>query len=289
MSEKRLISRSSSRSSSRLFSQQAFESEIELTSSSIVESDVSERELQRHIRQILERQESFEILIETYVDRMFNIYRDHNIHDYNLWTIIIHDFADFKKEYWEMLSTNLWNSVFTICYTQEFWINRHEDRLKDNIKIRCMNMIVNNAYYEDWSFDRIQWVKKLYKKISSITQDRKNELSKTFNQVQFESSIQLSSSTQASSSFFSSITIISTTQNRISYESRTQYESNTRQNRYIDIRNQTVESQHENRSFNSESRFEDRDRQFNSELRQEDRSFNFESRYNRESNRLRNR
>ncbi len=133
-------------------------------------------------------------------------------------------------------------------------------------------------------------MKKLYKKISSITQDCKNELLRTSSSNQ--SFIQLSSLTQASSSSSSSITIISiisSTQNRVSYESRTQYESNTRQNRYTDIRNQTFKSRHENRSFNSESRFEDRSRQFNSELRQEDRSFNFELRYDRESNRFRNR
>jgi hypothetical protein len=156
-------------------------------------------------------------------------------------------------------------------------------------------MIVNSAYYEDWSLDRMQWVKKLYKKISSVTQDRKNELMKIFNQfqIQFESSIQLSFSTQARSSLSSSITIIrstSSTQNRISYESRTQYDSDTRQNRYIDIRNQQfAESRHEDRSFNSESRFENRDRQFNFESRQENRSFISESRYDRGSNRLRNR
>jgi hypothetical protein len=117
-------------------------------------------------------------------------------------------------------------------------------------------------------------MKKLYKKISSIIQDRKNELLKTSSLDQ--SSIQLLFSIQASSSFSSSITIISTTQNRISFESRTQYESNTRQNRYTDIQNQTAESRHENRQFNSESR-------------QKDRSFISESRYDRESNRFRNR
>jgi hypothetical protein len=148
MLNKRFASRSSSRSLS-----QALESVIK-QASSIVESDVSERELQRNICQTLERQESFKILIETYVDRMFNIYRDHNIHEYNLWTIISHDFADFKKEYWDMLSANLWNLVLTMCYTQEFWINCYEDR-KDNIKTRCMNLIVNDAYYEDWSLERI--------------------------------------------------------------------------------------------------------------------------------------
>jgi hypothetical protein len=103
MSGKRFISRSLFRS----HSQQAFESAIGRASSSVVESDVSEREFQRNIRQTSEGQESSEALIETYVGRMFNIYRDHNIHDYNLWTVITHDFADFKKEYWEMLSAGL--------------------------------------------------------------------------------------------------------------------------------------------------------------------------------------
>ncbi len=99
-------------------------------------------------------------------------------------------------------------------------------------------------------------MKKLYKKISSITQDRKNELLETFNQVQSESSIQLSSSTQASSSSSSSIKTISTTQNRTSFEPRTQYEPDIRQNRYTDIRNQTAEPRHEDRPFNPESRYD---------------------------------
>jgi hypothetical protein len=152
-----------------------------------------------------------------------------------------------------------------------------------------MDMVVNSAYYEDWSLDRIQWVEKLYKKISSVTQDRKNELMRVLNQsqVQSESSIQLSSSIQASSSSSSSITIASATQNRIFYESRTQYESDIRQNRYTDIRNQIAESRHEDRSFNS--RFEDRSRQFNPESRQEKRPFISEPRYDRGSDRSRNR
>ncbi len=135
-------------------------------------------------------------------------------------------------------------------------------------------------------------MKKLYKKISSVIQDRKNELMRALNQIQsqiqFESSIQqssiqLSSSIQASSSLSSSITIISiisSTRNRISYESRIQYESNTRQNRYTDIRNQTTESRHENHQFNSESR--QKDQSFIAESR-------FEDRHDREPNRLRNR
>jgi pilus assembly protein TadC len=81
MSDKRFASRRFSRSSSQSLNEQALAIE---RASSIVESDVSERELQRTIRQTLEKQELSEILIEMYVNRMFNIYRDHNNHDYNL-------------------------------------------------------------------------------------------------------------------------------------------------------------------------------------------------------------
>jgi hypothetical protein len=112
-------------------------------------------------------------------------------------------------------------------------------------------------------------MKRFYRKLSSIIQNRKNELLRISSSIQ-SFSIQLSSSSQAFSSFSSSviiISIISSTQNRISYESRTQYESDTRQNRYTNIRN--LELRHEDRSFNSESRYENR--------------------YDRESNRLRNR
>jgi hypothetical protein len=94
MSGKRPASRSPSRSLS-----QALEPVIERAPSSIAESDVSERELQRNICQTPEEQKSSETLIETYVNKMFNSYRDHNIRDYDFWTAISHDFADFKQEY----------------------------------------------------------------------------------------------------------------------------------------------------------------------------------------------
>ncbi len=123
-------------------------------------------------------------------------------------------------------------------------------------------------------------MKKYYKKLSSVVQNRTNDLLEKITQP--ESSIQLSSSIQALSSFSSSITIISTSQNRTSYESRTQYEPDIRQNRYTDIRNY---------QFVSASRYEDR--QLNSESSHENRSFNpesrFENRHDHEPNRLRNR
>jgi prefoldin subunit 5 len=70
MSDKRLVSKSFFRSSSQSLIERELESAIERASSSVAESDVNERELQRNIRQTSERQESFETLIETYVDRM---------------------------------------------------------------------------------------------------------------------------------------------------------------------------------------------------------------------------
>ncbi len=51
---------------------------------SIVESEISKRELQRGIRETLEKQESSNALINYYVSRMFQTYVEHNINDYDL-------------------------------------------------------------------------------------------------------------------------------------------------------------------------------------------------------------
>ncbi len=52
--------------------------------SSIVDSEISERELQRSIRETLEEQKLLNALINHYVSRMFQTYVEHNINDYDL-------------------------------------------------------------------------------------------------------------------------------------------------------------------------------------------------------------
>jgi hypothetical protein len=275
MSEKQFEERSLSKQFSRSFfrsssrrSRSFFEQER--TSSSVVESKTSDQELQKIVHN-----DSIENLVNHYVIRRFQSYLINNVEDFALWESICYDFENFDFEIWNKLSQDNWNLIKRVCYTQRFWLN-HADQKSTRAAI--MFKAFKNSYYDEWTLDQIKWVKRFYRKLSSVTQNRKNELLEISSSIQ-SLSIQLSSSSQAFSSFFSSVTIISitsSTQNRISYESRTQYESDTRQNRYTNIRN--LESRHENRSFNSESRIDDQNRQFNSE-----------SRYDAGSNRLRNR
>jgi hypothetical protein len=55
------------------------DSTIERASSSVADSEISERELQRSIRETLEEQESSDALINHYVSRMFQTYVEHSI------------------------------------------------------------------------------------------------------------------------------------------------------------------------------------------------------------------
>ncbi len=87
--QERLLAKAFSRSSFRSSSQSAMierASSVERASSAgrasfVVDSDISERELQRNIR---DASESFIAQIEKYVSRMFHSYHEHNMIDYNL-------------------------------------------------------------------------------------------------------------------------------------------------------------------------------------------------------------
>jgi hypothetical protein len=260
-------SRQSSSSRSRSISEQ------ERASSSVVESNISDRELQRIVRD-----ESSEKLINEYVRRRFQSYLDNNVEDVDLWESIYYDFEYFTERIWKMIFSDNWIFIKKICLTQEFWLNQVDSKKS---RFEIMYKVSKENYYADWTLNQIQRVEKAYERLSRCTQIRKNKLQSSSVQsssVQ-SSSIQLSSSSSflASRSSSSSIEIY---QDDSLSEIRTQYESDIRQNRYTNIRNR--DSQHE-----------DQNRQFNFESRYEDRSFNFESRYEnryeRESNRLRNR
>ncbi len=94
-SEERLLVKRFSRSFSRIrsffksFSQSLMTDQIadltvERASSSVVDSNINERELQRNIRETLEKQESSDALTNHYVSCMFQTYVEHNINNYDL-------------------------------------------------------------------------------------------------------------------------------------------------------------------------------------------------------------
>jgi hypothetical protein len=91
-SEERLLVKRFSRSFFRTRSQSQFSQMTDQTSdpvigrapSSVVDSEISDRELQRSIRETLEGQESSDALINHYVTRMFQTYVEHSINDYDL-------------------------------------------------------------------------------------------------------------------------------------------------------------------------------------------------------------
>jgi hypothetical protein len=269
------FSRQSSSFRSRSTSEQERASfEQKRASSSVVESDVNDQELQRIVRD-----ESSEKLINEYVKRRFQSYLNNNVEDVDLWKSIYYDFEYFTLRIWKMISSDNWIFIKRICLTQEFWLNQADQK---NSRSKIMYKVSKKNYYADWTLIQIERVEKAYEKLSRDMQIRKNKL-QSFSVQQ--SSVQLSSSSSLSQAFRLSFSSIKTHQNDVLSKIRTHYESDirirqdryesdthTRQNRYADIRNS---------QFYSDAR-DDRNRQFNTESR-----FNSESRF--DSNRTRTR
>ncbi len=198
MSEKqfeneKLLSRSSTRSLSqtRARTRSQTRTMIESASSnsesassasfSIAESNTTERDLARIIRE----QSVDDVLINQYVTWMFKTFFQNNIQDHELWETIDYALKNFKLEYWNMLIVINWNVIKKICYTQKFWIDKST---KNVSRDKLMFQTIKDDYYENWTMNQIKYVEKHYRKISSATQNRKNELLKISNQFQSSSS-----------------------------------------------------------------------------------------------------
>jgi hypothetical protein len=205
-------SRSTSEQERASLEQRSFDQER--ASSSVVESDVNDQELQRIVRD-----ESSEKLINEYVRRRFQSYLNNNVEDVDLWKSIYYDFEYFTLRVWKMISSDNWVFIKRICLTQEFWLNQADQK---NSRSKIMYKVSKKNYYDDWTLIQIEKVEKAYEKLSRDMQIRKNKL-QSFSVQSF--SIQLSSSSLASRSSSSSIEIY---QNDSLSEIRTQYESDSR-------------------------------------------------------------
>jgi hypothetical protein len=142
--------------------------EQERASSSIVESDVSDQELQRIIRD-----ESSEKLINEYIKRRFQSYLNNNVENVDLWKSIYYDFEYFIERIWKMISSDNWIFIKRICLTQEFWLNQVDS--KDS-RSKIMYKVSKNDYHADWTLNQIERVEKAYEKLSRKIQIRKNKL-----------------------------------------------------------------------------------------------------------------
>ncbi len=195
-------------------------SNSELASSaslSVIESDTTERNLARSIRE----QSVNDVLINQYVIRMFRTFFQNNIQDHELWKTIYYAFENFKLEHWNMLIISNWNVIKKICYTQRFWIDKSS---RNVLRDKLMLQTAKDDYYENWTMNQIKYVERHYRSISSATQNRKNELLKICDQSSIQQS--LSTQTSHSSSFSSSQISITLLNSSISISRQYDVQSN---------------------------------------------------------------
>jgi hypothetical protein len=128
------------------------------------------------------------------------MYQNNRIKDHELYETMLHDLFDLISNYWNCFTSITFNFVNTICYTQEYWIF-HSNCKK--IKVELMHRIIKKSFRQNWSSKQIVYVKRNYCKLSSVIQDRKNELKENASQRKWSRSISLIASIEfASIEFF---------------------------------------------------------------------------------------
>ena len=77
--------------------------------------------------------------------------------------------------HWDLLRSDHWDLVHKVCYSQEIWLNHSG---KKGSRAQAMYNMVQEDYYEDWTIEQINWVKKQYNTLSSVIRNRKENLLK---------------------------------------------------------------------------------------------------------------
>jgi hypothetical protein len=147
----------------------------ESRASSSIESETSSSILLKRIR----RNDVNNEVINLYIAQMFDMYQNNRIKNHELYDTILHDFFDLILNHWNMFTSIIWNFVNTICYTQDHWIS-HSSRKK--IRTELMYRFIKESFRRNWTSNQIAYVKKNYRKLSSIIRDRKNELKENASQ-----------------------------------------------------------------------------------------------------------
>ena len=118
-------------------------------------------------------------LLNKYVVYKVNQYRAMNIEDYSLWESIQMDFVKFEAEHFDELDNATLRVFRDYCYPHGFWINLNLGL--DKTCNTAMLEAVAAEWNDEWTLEQIKWVEKRYHALSTVTRQRKQELTGTQN------------------------------------------------------------------------------------------------------------
>ena len=113
-------------------------------------------------------------LLNKYVVYKVNQYRAMNIEDYSLWESIQMDFVKFEAEHFDQLSNAILRVFRDYCYPHGFWIELNSSL--DKTFNTAMLEAVAAEWNDEWTLEQIKWVERRYRALSTITRQRKQQL-----------------------------------------------------------------------------------------------------------------
>ena len=112
-------------------------------------------------------------LLDKWVTHRFNICAATNVEDYELWAYIQIDFKKFEAKHFDMLDSSTWKRIQKSCYPHGFWIDVNSG--SETFTTAMLEAIATD-WYNEWTLEQIKWVEKHYHTLSTVTRQRKQEL-----------------------------------------------------------------------------------------------------------------
>ena len=112
---------------------------------------------------------------------LFQKYYKHNVHNHDLYIVMINIFENFNIENWKFVFTKFWFKIHKICYTQNFWINLS---CKTNKKqTNCMTRTLFFEFHEYWTKNQFLHVKKNTKIFYRLFKNNEKKNKKTYDKT----------------------------------------------------------------------------------------------------------
>ena len=117
-------------------------------------------------------------LLDKWVTYRFNICAATKVEDYELWISIQINFKKFEAKHFDMLDNNTWRRIREYCYPYGFWIDVNNG--SETFTTAILEVIAAD-WYDEWTLKQIKWVEKRYHTLSTVTRQRKQELTSISN------------------------------------------------------------------------------------------------------------
>jgi hypothetical protein len=91
--------------------------------------------------------------LNKYILKFFMKYDEEDIEDYDLWIMINDELFFIILKWWSFITSNVWWTIHSYCYTHDFWLNHSESK---ETRALIMYRAANANYNDQWIMKQIE-------------------------------------------------------------------------------------------------------------------------------------